>query len=1004
MGHCGLQHGMGEGIEARVLGPLEILVEGQRVEVRGGKQRELLAILLLHANEVVSSDRLIEELWRDAPPPSALKTLQALVSRLRSDLGSASGALETHGYGYRLRVEPERLDADAFRAGVEEGRRTLARGDAEAAAERLCAALALWRGPALAEFRYENFAQAEIARLEELRLAAQEERIAADLELGRHEELVVELEELVAQHPLRERLRGQLMLALYQSGRQAEALATYDDGRRALAEEVGLEPGPALQQLQRQILDHDPSLAAPAPARRLRIAPRSRAPLLAAALGVLLLAVAAGAALQRGLGGDEEVEAAGALALDPESGDVVARVPLGTAPSAVAVGAGSVWAVDADDRTVSQIDAETRTLVRTFSTSATPTDVAVGAGSVWIGNAPSARSLLPTSITRLDAETGLVVDTIELGAPPGGHLYSVIPGLSRQHVAAAADAVWAINPDLTVSRIDPRTNRIVTRIEDVRAENIAVGEGKIWITEGTDLAEIDPSVNAITRRVRLGEDTSLAGIAIGGGAVWVADPQAGNLWRVATGSTPAKRSIPLDAWVAGVTFGEGAVWVTNEIADMVYRIDPRTGESRRVGGATAPRAVDAGEGGVWVTAASPPSEDAALPASLCRDVYYRPEGTPDVLLVSSLPLQGDGRQWAVPMVGAIRRVLEQRGFEAGAFSVGYQSCDSSTAQAGGEDFFRCGFLAKAFSRNLRVVGVFGSFTSPCSYPQIPIANEAPDGPLAMISPSNTFDGLTEDDDLYPTGTRSYFRLATPEGYQGPAQVELARTLGHRRLFLLTSRAGEYAPRYVDGLRAYARRVGILIVGEASFDPEADGFEQLVSRIVRSKPQSVAIVGLLVPGTGTMIRELRAALGPDVALSAPDAFYLPEDLRKLAGGAAEGMYVTNYGIPNDQLPPRGKQFLDSFAAEHGGDPGPDFAASYGAQGAEILLDAIARSDGTRASVTEEVRRTQVQNGILGDVAFDANGDLVEGPMTILRFSGRDFVVDRVVRVRPSTPSR
>jgi branched-chain amino acid transport system substrate-binding protein len=194
------------------------------------------------------------------------------------------------------------------------------------------------------------------------------------------------------------------------------------------------------------------------------------------------------------------------------------------------------------------------------------------------------------------------------------------------------------------------------------------------------------------------------------------------------------------------------------------------------------------------------------------------------------------------------------------------------------------------------------------------------------------------------------------------------------------------------------------VGDLSVDPEAEEFEQLVRRVSRSRPQSVAIVGLLTPRTGALIRELRSALGPDVALSAPDAFNLPEDLRKLAGDAAEGMYVTNYGIPNDELPPAGKGFLKSFASEHGGNPGPDFAASYGAQAAQIFLDAIARSDGTRASVTEEVRRTQVQNGILGDVGFDPHGDLVEGPMTILRFSGGDFVVDRVVRVRPSAASR
>jgi hypothetical protein len=212
-------------------------------------------------------------------------------------------------------------------------------------------------------------------------------------------------------------------------------------------------------------------------------------------------------------------------------------------------------------------------------------------------------------------------------------------------------------------------------------------------------------------------------------------------------------------WVAGVSFGDGAVWVTNEIGDEVYRVDPRTAKPRQLGEATSPRSVDAGEGGVWLTAASPPSEDAALPTSVCGRIYYGGQGSPDILIVSSLPLQGVGRQFAQPMVDAIRRVFEQRRFEAGAFSVGYQSCDSSTAQVGEEDFFRCGFIAKAFARNLRVAGVFGSFTSPCSYAQIPITNEAPRGPLAMISPSNTLDDLTANDDLYPTarGTTSVSR-------------------------------------------------------------------------------------------------------------------------------------------------------------------------------------------------------------------------------------------------------
>ena len=988
-------------MEARILGPLEILVEGKRVDIRGRKQRDLLAVLLIHANEVVTPDALIEELWGESPPPSALKTLQAYVSRLRRSLEPDGAALETHGHGYRLRVDARALDADLFLARLEEGRRALAAGKPESAARELREALDLWRGPALAEFRYENFAQAEIERLEELRLAAQEERIEAELGLGRHAELVPELEALSRAHPLRERVRAQLMLALYRSGRQAEALQAYQEARRALAEELGLEPSESLKQLERRILEHDPALAAHGRAVRPTLvpAPARRHPRLVLATGALVLTAAiVAAAVQLTRDDSQDAVRAGAVALDPESGEVLSSVPLGTAPSGVAVGGGSVWVLDADDRTVSQIDAESRSLARTFSTSSTPTDIAAGAGAVWIGNAPSAGSVLPTSVSRLDPESGLLVETIELPPAPGGNLYGVFPGASRQHIAVSADAVWVISPDLTVSRIDPRSNRVVARVKNVRAENIAIGDGDVWVTEGNRVTEIDPSVNAVARRIELQTAGFLSGIAVGGGAVWATDPFAGSVWRIDTGPKFARRVITLETWVAGVTFGEGAVWVTNEIADEIHRIDPRTSTPKRIGGTTSPRALDAGEGAVWVTAATPPSRDAALPAAVCRDVYYGREGQPDVLLVSSLSLQGPSRNVTGPMVDGVRFVLEQRGFEAGPYSVGYQSCDSSTAQAGNEDFFRCGSIAKAFSRNLRVVGVFGSYTSFCSYLQIPITNAAPGGPLAMMSPSNTHWELTDDDGLYPSGSRSFFRLAAADQYQGPAQVELAKQLGHSRLFLLISPGEEYGPYYPEWTRVYAKRAGVELVGTATFDPDAESFGPLARQIARANAESVAIVGLLTPGTATMIRELRAALGPKASISAPDAFQL-DGLFALAGSAAEGMYVTVYGVPNDRLPPRGRQFLAALASERGGDPGADGAASYGAQATEIFLDAIARSDGTRGSVTEQLRGTKVRNGILGNVSWNAKGDLREGPITIFRVEDGEFVVDRVVVVRP-----
>ena len=240
-------------MEFRILGPVE-LADGDRLVVVGGpRQRALLAILLLHANELVPADQLVEELW-EARPPAACRSLQVYVSRLRKALGSASGRLANRSGGYMLRLEPDELDSQRFERLLSDGRRALSAGDHERASKILREALALWRGQALMDFRYAPFAQVEIARLEELRLAALEERIEADLALEFHRELIAELESLVRAYPLRERTRGQLMLALYRSDRQAEALHAYRQGRRYFREQLGLAPSPSLQRLEEAIL------------------------------------------------------------------------------------------------------------------------------------------------------------------------------------------------------------------------------------------------------------------------------------------------------------------------------------------------------------------------------------------------------------------------------------------------------------------------------------------------------------------------------------------------------------------------------------------------------------------------------------------------------------------------------------------------------------------------------------------------------------------------------
>jgi DNA-binding SARP family transcriptional activator len=251
----------------RVLGPLEVSHEGAAVRLGGGRQRALLALLLTHANALVTTERLIEHLFDGEPSPSAANTVHVAVSRLRRALRCGDEApLVTRPGGYMLRVGPDQLDAARFERLLDGGREAVAAGDPAAGAVRLREALALWRGPALADLAAMEFLAPEARRLDELRLLALMERIDADLALGRHAELIPELEALVAAEPLRERLRQQQMLALYRADRRADALEAYRETSALLREELGLEPTRALQDLERMVLRQDESLGATRPA------------------------------------------------------------------------------------------------------------------------------------------------------------------------------------------------------------------------------------------------------------------------------------------------------------------------------------------------------------------------------------------------------------------------------------------------------------------------------------------------------------------------------------------------------------------------------------------------------------------------------------------------------------------------------------------------------------------------------------------------------------------
>ena len=305
--------------------------------------------------------------------------------------GSASSSARRRSrraaHGYALIAEPDSVDADRFERLAEDGRERLAAGDARGAAERLQEALALWRGEPLADVAYESFARTETSRLEDLRLAALEDRIDAELALGNHAALVPELEALVKEHPTRERVRGQLMLALYRSGRQADALEAYREGRTRLADQLGLDPGPELQRLERAILSQDPELDRPSPPARLAAIRQGRGAPLVVAGGLLLLAAAVAAWI--GLSGeaDRDLAEPNSLAvIDPGSNEIEATVPTGVDPAEVDVDGKYVWVANRGDGTVSKVDAQSRTVVATRSPDSSVAGLAVGAGGVWIGD------------------------------------------------------------------------------------------------------------------------------------------------------------------------------------------------------------------------------------------------------------------------------------------------------------------------------------------------------------------------------------------------------------------------------------------------------------------------------------------------------------------------------------------------------------------------------------------------------------------------------------------
>jgi YVTN family beta-propeller protein len=612
-------------IDFRILGPLEVQENGRLAPLGGTKQRALLAILLLHRGEVVSVDRLIDELWGERPPGTATKTVQVYVSRLRKDLGQ--GVVLTRGHGYVLDVEPEQLDAARFERLISEGRDALRGGEPGRASELLREALGLWRGPPLGELAYEPFAQSHIARLEELRLVALEHRIEADLALGNHAALIPELETLVREHPARERLRAQLILALYRSGRQADALASYRDARRALVEELGIEPGRELQELERAILAQDPGIDAPARSRPLRAAPRARRGGVVVGLGGGLLLAAAVAAVFAGGEGDSnatQVTANSLAVIDPESNDLVATVPTGIRPADVAAGAGHIWVANEADGTVTQVDPRRRAAVSTLTPRVGVAGLAVGAGGVWIGG--------ERRLVRLNAGFRSQDLSVKLLPPDEFTGYA-----GSNLVAVRYGSVWVGSDYGAVARVDPDTRDVESVSLGNSPSAIATGAGGVWVTDDVDntVTRIDPaSANTVSSATPVGRGPSA--VATGAGAVWVANTQDNTVVRLDPRTGVVNDTIRVGRRPTGVAVGQGAVWVANSLSGTVSRIDPRDGEvEETIETGEAPQSLTVAHGLVWVSVqprAAPATPKTVERGRVARILAVEDEGPTDPAL------------------------------------------------------------------------------------------------------------------------------------------------------------------------------------------------------------------------------------------------------------------------------------------------------------------------------------------------------------------------------------
>ena len=400
----------------------------------------------------------------------------------------------------------------------------------------------------------------------------------------------------------------------------------------------------------------------------------------------------------------------------------------------------------------------------------------------------------------------------------------------------------------------------------------------------------------------------------------------------------------------------------------------------------------------------------ALPSSSCRKLEYGGEGDADVLIASDLPRQGGSRLQTTQMVGAIRKILSDAGWKAGDYNVAYQDCDDSTAQAAKWDSGKCSQNAQAYAGNKSVVAVIGTFNSGCAQIEIPVLNQAPGGGLLLLSPANTYGCITEPcagdepEKYYPSGTRNYARVAPSDPNQGAVVAQLMKEQGVKSVYILNDKEA-YGLGVAKNTQGAAKAAGIKVLGFAAYDPKSASFEALFTKIKGTNPDAVFIGGLVDENSGQLINDKVAVLGPNtgVKLFLPDGFATDAVFKPSEGGTtqAKDAFFTVAGAPVDQFKGKGGQFAKEFKAEVLKGKPVDPYAILAAQAADVVVQAIAASDGSRTSVIEQAFKTKVTDGYIGGFSFNENGDVTGATGAVLTFTVYKGT-DKLTSLKTATP--